>query len=45
MLFADRDAIFWENVCATVEGVFVAVLGWENWFMPAGTGGCEKDAE
>ena len=44
-LFAEIEAMFCEKVCATVEGVFVAVFDWENWPMFAGTGVCVKGAE
>lgn len=39
--------MFCENVCATVEGVFGAVVpcDWEYWFMLAGMGACVKGAE
>lgn len=37
--------MFWEKVCATVEGVFGAGLACENWAMFAGREGWLKGAE
>lgn len=37
--------MFWEKVCATVDGVFGAGLACENWAMFAGRGGWLKGAE